>query len=769
MKKKRQSVNNAEESGSDANVTEDTVAAVMPPPPIAPQKKLHHAQTKTAKATEDSLRDTDISTMKTPARKPACKTLTKQASTTEAKISPSSMKPPSTIGKSPASQRGQSPDAGRDDVSIAESSKTVRKTEGEREQFFRDQPECSEVEPHRAFCTGCNEWVALNARQTYSMRPWLLHRRECRRKSLQAAKSESVTPIVKSAEKQEEESEDDGSPSAARSGYDKVPRKAEAERQAYLEADPHAEEVRPYEVLCRNCQKWVKLGAEQLYALGNWKTHQQRCPGSLPSSRVATAERKLKLVNDSGAKSFTTTSVECASCGIAVALEGEGDYDLTKWDEHKLSCESAPSDSVPTAVVPDAESVALGEASARSSEKTGSNPPPSVSSTETAVAPEALGGLRPILKRARDDDEEVGDERPRTRARTESYRALDWLLLPFKSFIHGFKAGMQSTPAPSPSSSSETTITISTAEGTITRPLTAAEKKREKKLRDDPLAAVLSPLWVECKRCGSKIKLSPKSTYDPFHWQKHRERCLKRSTKVVKDMKQDARDQRLSSLSSSPAPGRRPSDSPTPPLTSDSASSFSQSPSRPRRAIKDQSSEPESEGPRSPSPPPRQKNDFFFSSLASFQPPGLLAFEEYLHRSRRRATRTSPLPLDPHAPLGYTPESWQKWSWNQLKAPVWIVKEYPKQAPSTHDAGFLRKQGEQEEDDEMDVDDEVEVGIVLDEDVDPSLDSSSSGPRIQPNISAARDDVGDGVRGGVPFTPHLAVLSPINVSPSTVA
>lgn len=57
---------------------------------------------------------------------------------------------------------------------------------------------------------------------------------------------------------------------------------------------------------------------------------------------------------------------------------------------------------------------------------------------------------------------------------------------------------------------------------------TPAELAREKKLRDDPMAEVHGPLFVTCKRCSSRIKLSPKSSYDPFHWTKHRERCLRK-------------------------------------------------------------------------------------------------------------------------------------------------------------------------------------------------------------------------------------------------
>ncbi|KAF9006101.1 hypothetical protein BDQ17DRAFT_1352742 [Cyathus striatus] len=63
---------------------------------------------------------------------------------------------------------------------------------------------------------------------------------------------------------------------------------------------------------------------------------------------------------------------------------------------------------------------------------------------------------------------------------------------------------------------------------TSSQAATAAEKVREKKLRDDPMAIVLGPLHVDCRRCGARIKLSTKSPYDPLHWRMHRTRCLKR-------------------------------------------------------------------------------------------------------------------------------------------------------------------------------------------------------------------------------------------------
>ena len=51
---------------------------------------------------------------------------------------------------------------------------------------------------------------------------------------------------------------------------------------------------------------------------------------------------------------------------------------------------------------------------------------------------------------------------------------------------------------------------------------------REQRLRADPNVEVLGPVDVRCKRCGSNIILSMKSIYDPFHWQRHIDRCTKR-------------------------------------------------------------------------------------------------------------------------------------------------------------------------------------------------------------------------------------------------
>lgn len=93
-------------------------------------------------------------------------------------------KPSSRAGSVTPSVKGnEGQDDFRDDVSVAESSKGHRKTEEERLQFFQSQPDCREVEPNRAFCIGCDQWVSLNPARAYVMRPWIVHRRHCHRNS----------------------------------------------------------------------------------------------------------------------------------------------------------------------------------------------------------------------------------------------------------------------------------------------------------------------------------------------------------------------------------------------------------------------------------------------------------------------------------------------------------------------------------------------------------------------------------------------------------
>ncbi|KAF8141506.1 hypothetical protein EV363DRAFT_1578747 [Boletus edulis] len=150
-------------------------------------------------------------------------------------------------------------------------------------------------------------------------------------------------------------------------------------------------------------------------------------------------------------------------------------------------------------------------------------------------------------------------------------------------------------------------------------PRTAAELAREKKLRDDPMAEVHGPLFVTCKRCTSRIKLSPKSSYDPFHWMKHRERCLRKPVGVAcapKDIYTSPAKQSPASSSNTDGDNATP-----PPLTPDDD----------RPAASD------------------------------------------VFRDRSLSPNTDDLDLSTklaHVPLV---ERWQTWNWSELRPPTWMT------------------------------------------------------------------------------------------------
>lgn len=76
-----------------------------------------------------------------------------------------------------------------DNASIADSTFSVTKTrrnEVERIEYYKNQPDCGILEPHAAQCTRCDKVVKLGRKQTYAVRPWVLHRIRCDQKPPQA-------------------------------------------------------------------------------------------------------------------------------------------------------------------------------------------------------------------------------------------------------------------------------------------------------------------------------------------------------------------------------------------------------------------------------------------------------------------------------------------------------------------------------------------------------------------------------------------------------
>ncbi|KAH9832598.1 uncharacterized protein C8Q71DRAFT_777249 [Rhodofomes roseus] len=315
--------------------------------------------------------------------------------------SPVKGKPLSAVGakafQTPA-RRARSPDSVADDQSVlGESSKSARarKTEAERIEFLQNDPLTEEVEAHRVFCKECQEWVDLAPKRKYVMQNWVTHRKQKHKQRGNPDKHD--TSDLKSevaADEDDGHVEDDNASVAASS-------------VAPLET-PRSE-----------------------------KSSRER-----PSNRITAMQRKLSLVNDPQVRKLTDQIVECAVCRAEVTVKGQVDYDLARWEGHKATCtKSTPrpatsSDQAGAAKVPPGAAL---------------QSPPSVASTDaTAVGsdPSPSRGQ----KRPRDEDEEDSDQKRSVRPRSAFYEApegdspgfLDWVTLPFRSFVRGFREGLSS-------------------------------------------------------------------------------------------------------------------------------------------------------------------------------------------------------------------------------------------------------------------------------------------------------------------------------------
>lgn len=73
-----------------------------------------------------------------------------------------------------------------DNESVADSISTkFRRNEAERIEYFQNQPECGKMEPHHVQCLRCGKSVNLGRKQTYTVRPWEIHRARCDQKQAQ--------------------------------------------------------------------------------------------------------------------------------------------------------------------------------------------------------------------------------------------------------------------------------------------------------------------------------------------------------------------------------------------------------------------------------------------------------------------------------------------------------------------------------------------------------------------------------------------------------
>jgi hypothetical protein len=116
------------------------------------------------------------------------------------------------------------------------------------------------------------------------------------------------------------------------------PKRSEAERIAYLRADPYVAKFDAYRVLCASCDKWIRLRPNSTYCSIPWEAHRKGClmrrpyaytiPSHVYSSiyltfvrNVCTLEERDRLfTNDPGVRKFDAKGVLCAICESWIAV-----------------------------------------------------------------------------------------------------------------------------------------------------------------------------------------------------------------------------------------------------------------------------------------------------------------------------------------------------------------------------------------------------------------------------------------------------------------
>jgi len=353
------------------------------------------------------------------------------------------METESPLRKKPESKDKSGNGNDDDNLSVANSAVNagrLRRNEAERIQYFENESECGKMEPHQVHCLRCNKPVNLGRKQTYAVRPWEIHRARCDQRP-------ALVVFTGTDTKMESESTSEPTvPSGPRPASQPTParRPSEQERKGFLESDSQIEKVEKHSVLCRKCQIWVDLGQNSSYATSHWVKHKLRCSTPVPSSRVTAAKRSLVLVNDAQAKSFDPKSVECALCCTEIKLEGEGDFNLVKWNEHKLSCIKSVK-SAPILKNDRVNSVPFPGQPCR--------PPLSSASTEDTLIVDASRPEKGLKRTREDPDHLPHEEMPKLiRQRTDLYlpptmeppnSILGWFMMPVHSFVRGFKESLR--------------------------------------------------------------------------------------------------------------------------------------------------------------------------------------------------------------------------------------------------------------------------------------------------------------------------------------
>ncbi|KAG6884293.1 hypothetical protein C0993_012405 [Termitomyces sp. T159_Od127] len=184
----------------------------------------------------------------------------------------------------------------------------------------------SEYESGRVSCDTCGLSVSFRDEATggFSLKEWQEHKETCGGAGESAAAGAGV-----------------GAHAPAKRRRAK---RTEEERKAYLGSDPYVERFEAYRVLCKSCDKWIRLRPNSTYCSIPWDAHRKSCLAKKINSKnvYALDERNALFAKDPDVRKFDAERVLCNLCDSWIPLNPDNHlFAVQTWLQHRAACQQA--------------------------------------------------------------------------------------------------------------------------------------------------------------------------------------------------------------------------------------------------------------------------------------------------------------------------------------------------------------------------------------------------------------------------------------------
>ncbi|KAG6841527.1 hypothetical protein C0991_010141 [Blastosporella zonata] len=228
--------------------------------------------------------------------------------------------------------------------------------DGEEEERSFTPPSLSgqggEYESGHITCEVCGMSVSFRDVETggFSLREWNDHRESCIAPATDGAPPPAQVPPSTSPSPLLLSTSASVNPAKRRRA-----KRTEEERKAYLGADPYVECFEAYRVLCKSCDKWIRLRPNSTYCSIPWDAHRKSCLAKKINSKnvYALEERNALFSKDPDVRKFDAERVLCNICDNWFPLNPDNHLAAVQtWLQHRAACQNSTTASTSASAPP---------------------------------------------------------------------------------------------------------------------------------------------------------------------------------------------------------------------------------------------------------------------------------------------------------------------------------------------------------------------------------------------------------------------------------